>query len=291
MLLSHLAPLTLSTPPSSLLSPPSSHQHHDAPLLTSTLTQGIRTYSVVASHHITPHHLSYCLQMYAPNEYYRPYNPNKGRDRYRERQRLPAHYVSTEGKDKTPTFRMLSSPASPGPGPVPASLNTYSSLDTVEDLLPGADRTDRTECHCRISSLVKAFVFLGILLGATVGLVIFFLAGSGPNTETLQTERDHFSQERNYSESSENFLGAQGELINNRNTTPTTQSPHLPTTTLLDHQNIRDEYQKVLNGFEDGEYNLDVKELLGEISTARPEDPSSDQSSSGSASHHSCLAV
>ena len=215
--------------------------------------------------------------MYAPNEYYRPYNPNKGRDRYRERQRLPAQYVSSEGKDKTPTFRMLSSPASPGPAP--ASLNTYSSLTTVDDLLPGKDST---ECYCRISSLVKAFVFLGILLGATVGLVIFFLAGSGPNTATTQTNRDLFSQQRNYSESSENFLGAEGELINNRNTTPTTQSPHLPTTNQLDHQNIRDEYQKVLNGFEDGEYNLDVKKLLGEVSTAGPEDLSSEQSSPGS---------
>ena len=233
--------------------------------------------------------------MYAPNEYYRPYNPNKGRDRYRERQRLPAQYVSGEGKDKSPTFRMLSSPATPGPAP--ASLNTYSSLNTVDDLLPGPDST---ECYCRISSLVKAFVFLGILLGATVGLVIFFLAGSGPNTETLETSpannsnltnRDHFSQQRNYSESSENFLGAEGELNNNRNKTPTTPSPHSPTSTEVDHQNIRDEYQKVLNGFEDGEYNLDVKELLGEISTAsnrtdRTEVPSSDQRSSGRATHH-----
>ena len=235
--------------------------------------------------------------MYAPNEYYRPYNPNKGRDRYRERQRLPAQYVSGEGKDKSPTFRMLSSPATPGPAP--ASLNTYSSLTTVDDLLPGPDQT---ECYCRISSLVKAFVFLGILLGATVGLVIFFLAGSGTNTETLETNnsnlthRDHFSQQRNYSESSENFLGAEGELNNNRNKTPTTQSPHSPTTTELDHQNIRDEYQKVLNGFEDGEYNLDVKELLGEISTAanrttRPEEPSSDQSTSGRATHPPTLPL
>ena len=235
--------------------------------------------------------------MYAPNEYYRPYNPSKGRDRYRERQRLPAQYVSggggggVDGKDKTPTFRMLSSPASPGPGPAPASLNTYSSLNTVDDLLP---ESDKTECYCRISSLVKAFVFLGILLGATVGLVIFFLAGSAPNTETLGTlgttanknynltNRDHFSQQRKYSESSENFLGAEGEL-NNRNKTLTTQSPHAPTTTQADQQNIRDEYQKVLNGFDDGEYNLDVKELLGEISgdsnrTTKPEDASSDQS-------------
>ena len=225
--------------------------------------------------------------MYAPNEYYRPYNPNKGRDRYRERQRLPAQYVSGEGKEKAPTFKMLSSPAAPGPAP--ASLNTYSSLNTVDDLLPGKDRT---QCYCRVSSLLKAFVFLGILLGATVGLVIFFLAGSSsPNTETLQTDRDHFSQQRNYSESSENFLGAEGELNNNRNKTPTTPSPHSPTSTELDHQNIRDEYQKVLNGFEDGEYNLDVKELLGEISTAsnrtdRTEDPSSDQRSSGRATQH-----
>ena len=224
--------------------------------------------------------------MYAPNEYYRPYNPNKGRDRYRERQRLPAQYVSGEGKEKTPTFRMLSSPATPGTAP--ASLNTYSSLNTVDDLLPGKDRT---ECYCRISSLVKAFVFLGILLGATVGLVIFFLAGAGPDTEMLETttnnynltNRDHFSPQRKHSESSENFQGAEGEL-NNRNITSTTESPH---------QNIRDEYHKVLNGFEDGEYNLDVKELLGEVEqhhsevspasnrTDRPGEPSSDQSSSG----------
>ena len=234
--------------------------------------------------------------MYAPNEYYRPYNPNKGRDRYRERQRLPAQYVSSEGKEKAPTFRMLSSQDSPGAAP--PSLNTYSSLNTVDDLLPGKDST---ECYCRISSLVKAFVFLGILLGATVGLVIFFLAGSGPNTETRGTtvttatdtttaannynltNRDHFSQQRKYSESSENFLGDEGEL-NNRNMTSTTESPH---------QNIRDEYHKVLNGFEDGEYNLDVKELLGEAEqhhsevsaasnrTDRPGESSSDQITSG----------
>ena len=31
------------------------------------------------------------LQMYAPNEYYKPYNPSqhRSRDRYRERQRVP----------------------------------------------------------------------------------------------------------------------------------------------------------------------------------------------------------
>ena len=226
--------------------------------------------------------------MYAPNEYYRPYNPNKGRDRYRERQRLPAQYVSSEGKEKAPTFRMLSSQDSPGAAP--PSLNTYSSLNTVDDLLPGKDRT---ECYCRISSLVKAFVFLGILLGATVGLVIFFMAGSGPDTEMVETtttnnynltDRDHFSQQRKYSESSENFLGDEGEL-NNRNMTSTTESPH---------QNIRDQYHKVLHGFEDGEYNLDVKELLGETDqhhpdvstapnrTARPGKTSSEQDSPGS---------
>ena len=218
--------------------------------------------------------------MYAPNEYYRPYNPNKGRDRYRERQRLPAQYVSSEGKDKTPTFRMLSSPASPGPAP--ASLNTYSSLNTVDDLLPGKDRT---QCYCRVSSLLKAFVFLGILLGATVGLVIFFLAGSGPATQTAVnnynlTDSDHFSQQRKYSESSENVLGAEGEG-NNRNNTPTTaQSTDGQTNTQAGHHNIRDEFQKVLDGFEDGEYNLDVKELL--VETAR------DQTSSGRSSpaHH-----
>ena len=235
--------------------------------------------------------------MYAPNEYYRPYNPSKGRDRYRERQRLPAQYVAgpSEGKDPAPTFRMLSSPSSPAtPGAAPASLNTYSSLNTVDDLLPGKDRT---ECYCRISSLVKAFVFLGILLGATVGLVIFFLAGAGPDTGMLEssggtatdnynlTNSDHFSQQRKYSESSENILGAEGEL-NNRNITTTTPESG--------HQNIRDEYQKVLHGFEDGEYNLDVKELLGESQqrhsevssasnrTVRPEGSSSDQSSPGS---------
>ena len=231
--------------------------------------------------------------MYAPNEYYRPYNPSKGRDRYRERQRLPAQYVAgpSEGKDPAPTFRMLSSPSSPAtPGAAPPSLNTYSSLNTVDDLLPGKDRT---ECYCRISSLVKAFVFLGILLGATVGLVIFFLAGAGPDTGMVETatdnynltNRDHFSQQRKYSESSENIVGAEGEL-NNRNITTTTPES--------EHQNIRDEYQKVLHGFEDGEYNLDVKELLGESRqhqsevssasnrTVRPEGSSSDQSSPGS---------
>ena len=167
--------------------------------------------------------------MYAPNEYYKPYNPNKGRDRYRERQRLPAQYVSTEGKDKTPTFRMLSSPAPPAP----PSLNTYSSLTTMEDLLPG--KMDRTECYCRISSLVKAFVFLGILLGATVGLVIFFL--NNPGQEGLKanttnnfnvTNGDHFSKLLKNSESSENFLGDEGEVDNRKiPTSPNTATNQL----------------------------------------------------------------
>ena len=228
--------------------------------------------------------------MYAPNEYYRPYNPNKGRDRYRERQRLPAQYVSSDSKDKT-SFRTLSSPTPPAP----PSLNTYSSLNTMEDLLPG--KMDKTECYCRISSLVKAFIFLGILLGATVGLVIFFL--NGPNKQSLATNTtnssnvtntDHFSELLTNSESSENFLGDEGE-VDNRNiparpktaTTTTTTSTTTTTTTRSDpshaleveHHDIRQEYEKVLNGFEDGEYNLDVAVLFGENV---PAGPSSDRS-------------
>ena len=240
--------------------------------------------------------------MYAPNEYYKPYNPNKGRDRYRERQRLPAQYVSTEGKDNTPTFRMLSSPAPPAP----PSLNTYSSLTTMEDLLPG--KMDRTECYCRISSLVKAFVFLGILLGATVGLVIFFL--NNPGQEGLKanttnnfnvTNGDHFSKLLKNSESSENFLGDEGEVDNRKiptspNTAPTTtRSSDTSDASELPHHDIRQEYEKVLNGFEDGEYNLDVKELFGEdvglqASEIAPNEPAQDNtvtelSKSGKAAH------
>ena len=233
--------------------------------------------------------------MYAPNEYYKPYNPNKGRDRYRERQRLPAQYVSTEDKDKTPTFRMLSSPAPPAP----PSLNTYSSLTTMEDLLPG--KMDRTECYCRISSLVKAFVFLGILLGATVGLVIFFL--NNPGQEGLKanttnnfnvTNGDHFSKLLKNSESSENFLGDEGEVDNRKiptspNTVTTTRSSDTSDASEVPNHDIRQEYEKVLNGFEDGEYNLDVKELFGEdvglqASEITPTGPAQDNTA-GKAAH------
>ena len=217
--------------------------------------------------------------MYAPNEYYRPYNPNKGRERYRERQRLPPQYVHSDNKNKPSTFRMMSS--SPPVPPAPTSLNTYSSLNTVEDLLPG--KQDRTECYCRISSLVKAFVFLGIILGATVGLIIFFL--NGPSKEIVSTTTthnfnvtngDHFSELLKNSESSENFLGDEGEQNNRKTPTkPETVRPPLATDNSApseaDHHAIRDEYEKVLNGFDDGEYNLDVKELFGEAGSESSE--------------------
>ena len=195
---------------------------------------------------------------------------------------------------------MLSSPTPPAP----PSLNTYSSLNTMEGLLPG--KMDKTECYCRISSLVKAFVFLGILLGASVGLVIFFL--NGPNKEILATNttnnsnvtsNDQFSELLRNSESSENFLGDEGE-VDNRNiptkpktatttttttttTSTTTHSDSSHTSSEVEHHDIRQEYEKVLNGFEDGEYNLDVAVLFGE------EGPSNEKSLAGSSSTEDSL--
>ena len=167
---------------------------------------------------------------------------------------------------------------------------------------------DKTECYCRISSLVKAFVFLGILLGASVGLVIFFL--NGPNKEILATNttnnsnvtsNDQFSELLRNSESSENFLGDEGEVDNRKiptspNTAPTTtRSSDTSDASELPHHDIRQEYEKVLNGFEDGEYNLDVNELFGEdvglqASEIAPNEPAQDNtvtelSKSGKAAH------
>ena len=73
--------------------------------------------------------------MYAPNEYYRPYNPTRSRDRYRDRQRLPPGYVGDVGpheKDKPlSSFRISDTPPPP-----PQSLNTtFSSINTYDDLI------------------------------------------------------------------------------------------------------------------------------------------------------------
>ena len=65
--------------------------------------------------------------MYAPNEYYKPYNPSNSRtrERYRERQRVPPQYVGKGGKHDKPlaTFRMLDTDVPPSP-PASHSLNT-----------------------------------------------------------------------------------------------------------------------------------------------------------------------
>ena len=107
--------------------------------------------------------------MYSPNEYYRPYNPRTTRDRPRDRQRVPPEYV-TKGRGKPPSFPLLETP------PPPPSLPTHSSLATSvatsSSLLPSQDKS---ECYCRLSSLVKGTIFLLILLGATCGLVLWFL--------------------------------------------------------------------------------------------------------------------
>ena len=235
------------------------------------------------------------LQMYAPNEYYKPYAPSsRTRDRYRERQRVPAQYVTASGersasfKEEKPlaSFRILGTP------PPPASFNTtFSSMNTVDDLLPSKSR--RSACECRISSLIKAFIILGIVLGATVGLIIFFLKPH-PYSEIFKDTSDaNITNVDNNSpakpepriDGSENFRQNEGDTSK-----PVTR-PHRPDTQDIKSSNnsdqkpgkmheeqeeesetesemdssMRSQYEKVLGGFEDGEFSLSVEDFLEEI--------------------------
>ena len=234
--------------------------------------------------------------MYAPNEYYKPYAPSsRTRDRYRERQRVPAQYVTASGersaafKEEKPlaSFRMLGTP------PPPASFNTtFSSLNTVDDLLP--NKRHRSSCECRISSLIKAFIILGIVLGATVGLIIFFLKPH-PYSEIFKdtksdaniTNVDNISPTKPEPriDGSENFRQNEGEA------SKPVMRPHRPDTQDIKSSNnsdqkprkmhaeqeeesetesekdssMRSQYEKVLGGFDDGEFSLSVEDFLEEI--------------------------
>ena len=70
--------------------------------------------------------------MYSPNEYYKPYNPSsRTRDRYRERQRVPPQYVSSDKNEKPlASFRILDHDTPPPPHPH-NSITNYSSLNTM----------------------------------------------------------------------------------------------------------------------------------------------------------------
>ena len=234
--------------------------------------------------------------MYAPNEYYKPYAPSsRTRDRYRERQRVPAQYVTASGersanfKEEKPlaSFRMLGTP------PPPASFNTtFSSLNTVDDLLPS--KRHRSSCEWRISSLIKAFIILGIVLGATVGLIIFFLKPHPYSEIFKDTKSDaNITNVDNNSpakpepriDGSENFRLNEGEA------SKPVMRPHRPDTKNIKSSNnsdqkpgkmheeqeeesetesekessMRSQYEKVLGGFDDGEFSLSVEDFLEEI--------------------------
>ena len=245
--------------------------------------------------------------MYAPNEYYKPYNPSRSRERYRDRQRLPPQYVGVD-KDKPPTpgsFRMLQDTPPP-----PTSLNTtFSSLNTMDDLIP--DKRDRTECYCRISSLVKAFIFLGIILGATVGLVIFFLNSNNTSSKDLlkDTNSDVTNVVDNISptflpeprvKTSENSKINEVNSVSSRKTVKQTQKPNITIKSSRnnnkthsgkveisevdidgdiksDKDTIKSEYEKVLSGFgDDGEFNLSVESFLDNLEDTNTSKSSAD---------------
>ena len=188
---------------------------------------------------------------------------------------MPPQYVGAGAeKSEKPlaSFRMLGTP------PPPASFNTtFSSLNTVDDLLPN-QRQRSGPCYCRISSLVKAFIILGLVLGVTVGLVIFFLkphpyselfkdATSDKNnattSPTIPEPRVH-AAENSFSanEVTRRQPGAATKTSSNpSDRTQTRRRPEEDTEEESDEEdgNMRSQYEKVLHGFgDDGEFNLKI---------------------------------
>ena len=204
---------------------------------------------------------------------------------------MPAQYVSASGersanfKEEKPlaSFRMLGTP------PPPASFNTtFSSLNTVDDLLP--TKRNRSSCECRISSLVKAFILLSIVLGATVGLIIFFLKPH-PYSEIFKdtksdaniTNVDNNSSakpELRIADGSENFRLNEGEASkpvmrpHRPDIKSSNNSDQKPRKMHEEHEeeesesdkdsSMRTQYEKVLGGFDDGEFSLSVEDFLEE---------------------------
>ena len=202
---------------------------------------------------------------------------------------MPPQYVGAGAeKSEKPlaSFRMLGTP------PPPASFNTtFSSLNTVDDLLPNKRR--RSSCECRISSLIKAFIILGIVLGATVGLIIFFLKPHPYSEIFKDTKSDaNITNVDNNSptspepriDGSENLRANEGEVSRpvTRPQGPDTpaiksssNSDQKPSGKMDKHEEesetesekdpMRSQYEKVLGGFEDGEFSLSVEDFWKEI--------------------------
>ena len=159
--------------------------------------------------------------MYAPNEYYRPYNPRAGRaGGPRDRQRVPPSLLT--GQEKPPAFQLLETP------PPPSSLHHSSQL-TTDSLLAG--ERDRTECHCRISAAFKAVIFLLVLVAATAGLAVWFLTGSSGGQEAdLHITATHTAASgqntvRDINEAAEKFPSVEGEAAG---ISPTPSRPPAP---------------------------------------------------------------
>lgn len=208
--------------------------------------------------------------MYAPNEYYRPYNPSRSREKYRERQRLPPQYVGHDKDKPLSAFRIMDTP------PPPQSLNTtYSSLNTMDDLMSNKGQSisahhfsDQSvfsgdECYCRISSLVKAFIFLGIILGATVGVVIFFLNNNTSEPLDLRKEladktADNSSHHHSVPASPRITQSQSDNNLGISTITKVTSDQIIKSSKTDDNvkSDIRKVYDNVLNGFDDGQFNL-----------------------------------
>ena len=158
---------------------------------------------------------------------------------------------------------------------------SHSSLNTTDDLIP--NKRDGAECTCRVSTLVKAFIFLGIILAATVGLIIFFLNNNNREllkdniSEVTTTNLNHISPSNVASsiDTSENFIANDGEVSN----TVTSGKPKLPikssktsdnTRTGSHHDvntnttdNVQAEFEKVWHGFDDDDFKFDVDSVAG----------------------------
>ena len=118
------------------------------------------------------------------------------------------------------------------------------------------------ECYCRISSLVKAFIFLVILLGASVGIVIFFLNNNSdaPDSRKELHEDVDKSLDNNIVLSSAPRIEQSENVKNivNRNNTFTKSSNSAKTPS----DSIKSVYDQVLDSFEDGELTLRADNIV-----------------------------
>ena len=162
----------------------------------------------------------------------------------------------------------------------------YTHANISDDLIP--NKHDKTECYCRVSSLVKAFIFLAVILAATVGLVIFFLNSNNSTRDIVKdtvkdvadTNIDNISPTipEPRIEVSENLRFNEGETsktdnINKPELTIKSSNIRDPKkhgnqvnekkqSETTNDNSVQEQYEKVLDGFDDGEYTFDVKTLL-----------------------------